>query len=54
MKRPPMPRTLVLNLIEQPARRPTLIARRTERAGKIVYAFTINLQGPEATVFFGV
>jgi len=44
----------VLNLIEQPARRKTLIATRSERAGKVVYSFTINLQGPEETVFFDV
>ncbi|MGY4434442.1 protocatechuate 3,4-dioxygenase alpha subunit [Bradyrhizobium sp. F1.13.1] len=44
----------VLNLIEQPIRRSTLIAKRSERAGKIVYSFTINLQGPEETVFFDV
>ncbi|EHR01287.1 protocatechuate 3,4-dioxygenase subunit alpha [Bradyrhizobium sp. WSM471] len=44
----------VLNLIEQQVRRSTLIARRSERAGKIVYSFTINLQGPEETVFFDV
>jgi len=44
----------VLNLIEQPVRRSTLIAKRSERAGKIVYSFTINLQGPEETVFFDV
>jgi protocatechuate 3,4-dioxygenase alpha subunit len=44
----------VLNLIEQPARRSTLIARRSERAGKVVYDFTINLQGPDETVFFDV
>ena len=44
----------VLNLIEQPVRRSTLIARRSERAGKIVYSFTINLQGREETVFFDV
>lgn len=44
----------VLNLIEQPVRRSTLIARRGERAGKVVYDFTINLQGPDETVFFDV
>ncbi|CUT11530.1 Protocatechuate 34dioxygenase alpha chain EC 113113 [Bradyrhizobium sp.] len=44
----------VLNLIDQQVRRSTLIARRSERAGKIVYSFTINLQGPEETVFFDV
>ena len=44
----------VLNLIEPPVRRKTLIAARSERAGKVVYSFTINLQGPEETVFFDV
>ncbi len=44
----------VLNLIEQPVRRKTLIATRTERSGKVVYSFTINLQGPDETVFFDV
>ena len=44
----------VLNLIEQPVRRSTLIAKRNERAGKVVYDFTINLQGPDETVFFDV
>ena len=44
----------VLNLIEQPVRRSTLIAKRSERAGKAVYTFTINLQGPDETVFFDV
>lgn len=44
----------VLNLIEQPVRRATLIAKRSERDGKTVYAFTINLQGPDETVFFDV
>ncbi|RXH16899.1 protocatechuate 3,4-dioxygenase subunit alpha [Bradyrhizobium guangzhouense] len=44
----------VLNLIEQPVRRATLIAKRGERAGKVVYSFTINLQGPDETVFFDV
>jgi protocatechuate 3,4-dioxygenase alpha subunit len=44
----------VLNLIEQPVRRSTLIARRSERAGKVVYDFTINLQGADETVFFDV
>ena len=33
-------------------RRKTLIATRSERAGKAVYSFTINLQGPDETVFF--
>ena len=44
----------VLNLIEQPVRRSTLIARCGERDGKTVYTFTINLQGPEETVFFDI
>jgi protocatechuate 3,4-dioxygenase alpha subunit len=44
----------VLNLIEQPARRSTLIAKRGERGDKIVYNFTINLQGQDETVFFDV
>ena len=44
----------VLNLIEQPVRRSTLIARRSDRGGKVVYTFTINLQGPDETVFFDV
>ncbi len=44
----------VLNLIEQPQRRSTLIAKRSERSGRIVYTFTINLQGPDETVFFDV
>ncbi len=44
----------VLNLVEPPVRRRTLIATRGERAGKIVYSFTINLQGPDETVFFDV
>jgi protocatechuate 3,4-dioxygenase alpha subunit len=39
-------------LVEPPVRRKTLIASRGERAGKVVYSFTINLQGPEETVFF--
>jgi protocatechuate 3,4-dioxygenase alpha subunit len=44
----------VLNLIEQPVRRSTLIARRSMRGGKTVYSFTINLQGPDETVFLDV
>lgn len=44
----------VLNLIEQPVRRSTLIAQRGERDGKVVYSFNIHLQGPNETVFFDV
>jgi len=34
------------------ARRDTLIARRSEQAGKIVYHFDIVMQGERETVFF--
>jgi protocatechuate 3,4-dioxygenase alpha subunit len=44
----------VLTLIEQPARRETLIARREERPGEVVYVFDIHLQGERETVFFDV
>lgn len=44
----------VLNLIEQANRRPTLIAKREERDGKIVYRFDIRLQGENETVFLDV
>lgn len=44
----------VLNLIEQENRRPTLIARREERDGKVVYRFDIRLQGENETVFLDV
>jgi len=44
----------VLNLIEQPVRRATLIAQRGERDGRTVYQFDIHLQGPNETVFFDV
>ena len=44
----------VLNLIEQPVRRSTLIAKHSEQGGKTVYSFTISLQGPDETVFFDV
>ena len=44
----------VLNLIEQEERRATLIAKRTKRDGKAVYAFDIVLQGDDETVFFDV
>jgi protocatechuate 3,4-dioxygenase, alpha subunit len=44
----------VLNIIEQPVRRETLIARREERGGDIVYVFDIYLQGERETVFFDV
>jgi protocatechuate 3,4-dioxygenase alpha subunit len=44
----------VLNLIEQPVRRATLIAQRGEREGRTLFSFNIQLQGPEETVFFDV
>jgi protocatechuate 3,4-dioxygenase alpha subunit len=43
-----------LNLVEPPLRRKTLMATRSERGSTAVYSFTINLQGPEETVFFDV
>ncbi|MDR2307544.1 MAG: protocatechuate 3,4-dioxygenase subunit beta [Paucimonas sp.] len=42
----------VLNLIEQPQRRETLIARRCEVEGKTAYRFDIRIQGEGATEFF--
>ncbi|MBW0238624.1 protocatechuate 3,4-dioxygenase subunit alpha [Pseudomonas sp. D1HM] len=42
----------VLNLIEQPQRRETLIAQRCEVQGKTAYRFDIYLQGTGETVFF--
>jgi len=44
----------VLNIVEQPARRETLIARRENRDGQAVYVFDIHLQGERETVFFDV
>ncbi len=44
----------MLNIIEQPERRKTLIAQRSERNGTIVYTFDIHLQGDRETVFFDV
>lgn len=42
----------VLNLIEQPQRRETLVARRCEMDGKTAYRFDIRIQGEGETVFF--
>ncbi|WP_044872392.1 protocatechuate 3,4-dioxygenase subunit alpha [Pseudomonas sp. LFM046] len=42
----------VLNLIEQPERRQTLVARRCEVDGKLAYRFDIRIQGEAETVFF--
>ena len=44
----------VLNLIEWEARRQTLVARREQRDGTVVYRFDIRLQGDGETVFFDI
>ncbi|WP_421850536.1 protocatechuate 3,4-dioxygenase subunit alpha [Oricola sp.] len=44
----------VINLIEWERRRATLLAKRTERDGQVVYRFDIKLQGEDETVFFDV
>jgi protocatechuate 3,4-dioxygenase alpha subunit len=44
----------VLNIIEQPERRQTLIAARSARDGQAVYTFDIFLGGERETVFFDV
>ena len=42
----------VLNLIEQPHRRESLIAERCTVDGKLAYRFDIHIQGESETVFF--
>lgn len=42
----------VLNLIEQPERRETLLAQRCTVAGQPAYRFDIRIQGEGETVFF--
>lgn len=42
----------VLNAIESPHRRQTLIAKREEAGGKVRYRLNIRLQGEDETVFF--
>ena len=44
----------VINVIEWERRRKTLIAKRSERDGKVVYRFDIRLQGEDETVFFDI
>jgi protocatechuate 3,4-dioxygenase, alpha subunit len=44
----------VLRLMEQEKRRETLMARREEREGRIVYRIELRLQGEDETVFFDV
>lgn len=44
----------VMNIIEWERRRATLLAKRSEKDGKVVYRFDIQLQGQDETVFFDV
>lgn len=44
----------VLRMIDPAIRRETLLARREERDGAVVYVFDIRLQGDKETVFFDV
>ena len=44
----------VINVIEWEKRRKTLIAKRSERDGQVVYRFDIHLQGDDETVFFDI
>jgi len=44
----------VLRMIEPAIRRQTLLARREQRDGEVVYVFDIHLQGEHETVFFDV
>jgi protocatechuate 3,4-dioxygenase alpha subunit len=44
----------MLGAIEQRHLRETLIARREERGGQIVYRFDVYLQGEKETVFFDI
>lgn len=44
----------VINLVEWERRRQTLIARRSQRDGKVIYRFDIKLQGQDETVFFDI
>jgi protocatechuate 3,4-dioxygenase alpha subunit len=44
----------VLNLIEQEERRNTMIAKLTQRDGKVIYVFDIVLQGENETVFLDI
>jgi protocatechuate 3,4-dioxygenase alpha subunit len=42
----------VLNLVEQPQRRETLVAQRCEVEGRLAYRFDMRIQGEGETVFF--
>lgn len=44
----------IINTIEWERRRQTLIAKRSEREGKIIYRFDVKLQGQDETVFFDI
>lgn len=44
----------IINLVEQEHRRKTLIAKRSESDGKIVYRFDIKIQGENETVFLDI
>ena len=44
----------VLNSIEWEPRRQTLIAKREERDGEVVYRFDIYIQGDKETVFLDI
>jgi len=44
----------VLNIIDPPFRRRTLMAHRSSRDGVGVYVLDIHLQGPQETVFFDI
>ncbi|WP_209506815.1 MULTISPECIES: protocatechuate 3,4-dioxygenase subunit alpha [unclassified Ruegeria] len=44
----------VLNLIEWERRRATLLAKRNNRDGQVVYRFDIKIQGEDETVFFDI
>ncbi len=44
----------VLRMIDPAVRRETLLARREERDGAVVYVFDVRLQGDGETVFFDV
>lgn len=44
----------VLNIVDPPSRRKTLVAHRSTREGVVVYTFDIHLQGPQETVFFDI
>ncbi len=44
----------VINLVEWESRRQTLIAKRAEEDGQVVYRFDIRLQGSDETIFFDI